>query len=74
MTVPPRLAECLQQPFGDELLLQQALTHRSCGGQHNERLEFLGDAVLDLVISERLYELRPDANEGDLSRLRASLV
>ncbi|NND61465.1 MAG: ribonuclease III, partial [Gammaproteobacteria bacterium] len=42
--------------------------------QHNERLEFLGDAVLDLVISERLYELRPDANEGDLSRLRASLV
>ncbi|TVP83475.1 MAG: ribonuclease III [Thioalkalivibrio sp.] len=54
--------------------LEQALTHRSAGARHNERLEFLGDAVLGLVIADALFESLPDAPEGDLSRLRAALV
>ena len=60
--------------FTDPRLLQDALTHRSAGSRNNERLEFLGDSVLNLVISSRLYELCPDAQEGDLSRMRARLV
>lgn len=60
--------------FNDPLLLQQALTHRSVGSHNNERLEFLGDGVLNMVIAARLYELRPEACEGDLSRMRARLV
>lgn len=52
----------------------QALTHRSAGGRNNERLEFLGDAVLGLVIADALYEKLPEAPEGDLTRLRAALV
>ena len=64
----------LNYRFENEDLLRQALTHRSAPGPNNERLEFLGDAVLDVVISEALYRSRPDADEGDLSRLRASLV
>ncbi len=60
--------------FSDAQLLEQALTHRSLGGRNNERLEFLGDAVLDATISLRLYERRPDASEGALSRLRSFLV
>jgi len=60
--------------FIDPTLLQDALTHRSVGSRNNERLEFLGDSVLNLVITSRLYELRPDAQEGDLSRMRARLV
>ena len=60
--------------FTDRELLQQALTHRSVGARNNERLEFLGDSVLNLVVTSRLYELRPDAQEGDLSRMRARLV
>ncbi len=60
--------------FGDDQLLKQALTHRSSAGDNNERLEFLGDAVLQLVVSERIYHERPDASEGRLSRLRSSLV
>lgn len=60
--------------FSDPSLLLQALTHRSAAGRNNERLEFLGDAVLDFVVSEIVYSARPNANEGDLSRLRASLV
>ncbi|MCA1779329.1 MAG: ribonuclease III [Xanthomonadaceae bacterium] len=55
-------------------LLSQALTHRSLGNPHNERLEFLGDAVLNLVVADLLFRHRPDAPEGDLSRLRARLV
>src|SRR5689334_9576131 len=51
-----------------------ALTHRSADGPNNERLEFLGDSVLNLLLSERLYREFPQANEGDLSRLRARLV
>ena len=58
----------------DAALLATALTHRSAGGSHNERLEFLGDAVLSCVIAERLYDEFPSASEGELSRFRASLV
>jgi len=60
--------------FADSTLLEQALTHRSYGFPHNERLEFLGDGVLDCVIAEELCLRFPDASEGELSRLRASLV
>ncbi|HUO82933.1 MAG TPA: ribonuclease III [Gammaproteobacteria bacterium] len=55
-------------------LLRRALTHRSAGADNNERLEFIGDAVLGLVIADSLHERRPGAQEGSLSRLRASLV
>ena len=68
------LSKTLGYSFSDVGLLQQALTHRSAPGASNERLEFLGDAVLDIVISEVLFHALPDAPEGDLSRLRASIV
>jgi len=68
------LIERIGHRFSDEVLLGRALTHRSVGGDNNERLEFLGDAVLSLVISEELYRRFPKAAEGQLSRLRASLV
>jgi ribonuclease III len=58
----------------DPELFRAALTHRSAAGANNERLEFLGDAVLNLLIAEQLYRAFPDADEGDLSRLRARLV
>lgn len=60
--------------FVDELLLDLALTHRSAGEPNNERLEFLGDAVLGLVAAEALHEAHAAATEGELSRLRARLV
>lgn len=60
--------------FSSVELLRQALTHRSFGTPHNERLEFLGDGVLNCVIASRLYQLYPRLPEGDLSRLRAHLV
>jgi len=60
--------------FEDADLLQQALTHRSASKHNNERLEYLGDAFLNFAIAQRLYELRSEAAEGDLSRLRAFLV
>jgi ribonuclease III len=55
-------------------LLVQALTHRSFSADHNERLEFLGDSVLNLAVSALLFERLPDMPEGDLSRVRANLV
>ncbi|HEX5764729.1 MAG TPA: ribonuclease III [Woeseiaceae bacterium] len=64
----------LDYEFRDEQLLTQALTHRSSLGPNNERLEYLGDAVLDVVVSEATYKLRPEASEGVLSRIRSSLV
>lgn len=64
----------LNYRFQDLELFGQALTHRSAARINNERLEFLGDAILDFVISEALYQARPDASEGDLSKLRSSLV
>ena len=60
--------------FASAALLQQALTHRSYGSPHNERLEFLGDGVLDCAIAEELFLRFPDSSEGELTRLRASLV
>lgn len=61
--------------FGQTNLLEQALTHRSYSRQHNnERLEFLGDSILNLIISNHIYERFSAADEGDLSRIRASLV
>lgn len=60
--------------FCDAHLLSQALSHRSVEGAHNERLEFLGDAILSFVIAEQLYVRFPRAEEGLMSRLRASLV
>lgn len=68
------LSESLDYEFSDEALLRQALTHRSSTGESNERLEFLGDAVLDTVISEVVFRAQPNSPEGDLSRLRSSLV
>src|SRR5881392_4196803 len=60
--------------FADEGLLERALRHRSIGADHNERLEFLGDAVLSLAISSLLYERYAGSDEGDLTRVRAHLV
>ena len=68
------LYKTLQYRFDDAALFRQALTHRSATGSNNERLEFLGDAILDFVIAEALYHARPEASEGDLSRLRSALV
>ena len=68
------LKQSLDYHFNDVELLRQALTHRSARGRNNERLEFLGDAVLDFVISDVLYKSHPQSAEGDLSKLRASLV
>lgn len=64
----------LSYRFRDPSLAQLALTHRSIGKPNNERLEFLGDALLGAVIAELLYEVHPKASEGELSRLRAQLV
>lgn len=64
----------LNYQFGDLNLLQTALTHRSFSSDHYERLEFLGDAVLDLSISDMLYQQLKSLPEGDLSRIRANLV
>ena len=60
--------------FQDPDLCLMAITHRSAGARHNERLEFLGDSVLNCCVAKILYDARPDADEGALSRWRASLV
>lgn len=60
--------------FKDPELLQLALSHRSLGRVNNERLEFLGDSILNFVISARLFEIKSDNNEGELSRFRARVV
>lgn len=69
-----RLAERIGHRFIDPGLIEQALTHRSAGNPNNERLEFLGDAILGFVIADELHARFPDADEGLLSRLRARLV
>ncbi len=71
---PDGLSRKLGYRFKDTNLLTAALTHRSAGGLNNERLEFLGDAILNFLIAEYLYTRFPQYNEGQLSRLRASLV
>lgn len=68
------LQQRLGYQFSQEALLVQALTHRSFGAEHNERLEFLGDAILSCAIAQALYDQFPKAREGELSRLRANLV
>ena len=60
--------------FKDERLVKLALTHRSAQAQHNERLEFIGDSIVNLVVGESLYHSHPKQPEGELSRWRASLV
>jgi len=69
-----KLEMSLDYTFADQGLLQQALTHRSAGSRNNERLEFLGDAILGGVIAAELYRRYSGAKEGELSRLRANLV
>lgn len=69
-----QLQERLHHQFSDQQLLTTALSHRSRGNDNNERLEFLGDAVLGLTVSEHLYATFPDAREGDLSRMRSQIV
>ena len=70
----PVLERRIGHRFKTPSLLAQALTHRSFGSPHNERLEFLGDGVIGCVVAEELYSRFPDIAEGELSRLRASLV
>lgn len=69
-----RLEKRIGYTFTDFSLLKQALTHRSALGAHNERLEFLGDSILSFAISKDLYRRFPKVTEGDLSRMRATLV
>lgn len=69
-----RLERALGHTFIRRELLTQALTHRSHGASHNERIEFLGDGVLNCVVAALLFERFPNCREGELSRLRASLV
>ena len=69
-----RLSKKIGYSFEQPELLIQALTHRSAKGQHNERLEFLGDSILGFVIAEALFEKFPKHDEGDLTRMRSSLV
>ena len=66
--------DLIGHPFSDPGLLAQALTHRSAGAPHNERLEFLGDSIVNLIVAEALYQRWPKADEGALTRARAALV
>ena len=74
VTAPEKLAQHIGITFANPELLEMALRHRSAGNMNNERLEFLGDAVLNLVIANQLYSMHSKATEGELSRWRASLV
>lgn len=73
-----KLCESLGYSFNDHRLLVTALTHPSYGGDHHvphyQRLEFLGDAVLELTMSEYLFEKLPEVDEGKLTRIRAAIV
>jgi ribonuclease-3 len=71
---PEQLQQRLGHTFNQPLVLAQALTHRSHGSAHNERLEFLGDSVLNCAVADLLYAKFGKLNEGDLSRVRANLV
>jgi ribonuclease III, bacterial len=66
--------DLIGHPFRDQGLLAQALTHRSAGAPHNERLEFLGDSIVNMLVAQALYQRWPKADEGALTRARASLV
>ena len=69
-----RLEQRLGYRFDDQRQLQLALTHRSHGATNNERLEFLGDSILNFIIGEALFKRLPEAREGQLSRLRSQIV
>jgi ribonuclease-3 len=69
-----KLSQRIDYTFRDTSLIELALTHRSCGGKNNERLEFLGDSIVNLVIAEALFLKFAEAKEGKLSRLRARMV
>ena len=69
-----RLEKKIGYQFNDENFLKLALTHRSANGTHNERLEFLGDSILSFVVADELYHRFPKVDEGDMSRMRATLV
>ncbi len=66
--------DLIGHPFREQGLLAQALTHRSAGAPHNERLEFLGDSIVNMLVAQALYQRWPKADEGALTRARASLV
>jgi len=68
------LCRKLEYEFSDKALIDKALTHRSAGGTNNERMEFLGDSILGFVIADELFNKLAHADEGDMSRLRSSLV
>ncbi len=74
MSGQPALAARLGHTFSQPLILRQALTHRSYSGVNNERLEFLGDSVLNCAVATMLFQRFPELPEGDLSRLRSHLV
>ena len=69
-----KLSKKLGYQFNDESLLKQAMTHRSFKGAHNERLEFIGDSLLGMVVAEALYFAFPKATEGELTRMRSQIV
>jgi ribonuclease-3 len=69
-----QLSNNISYDFKDKFLLELALTHRSLGSSNNERLEFLGDSILNFIISHEIYNLLPQSKEGELSRYRADLV
>lgn len=72
--MPTDASRALGHAFSNPALLAQALTHRSAGQHNNERLEFLGDALVNLIVAELIYEQHPRADEGEMTRLRAALV
>ncbi len=79
MRSPAELQQRISYTYRNAVLLERALTHKSFANEnrlaeHNERMEFLGDAVLNLVMSELLMTMRPHSSEGELSRLRAAVV
>ena len=74
MSLDSLINKALGYQFNNSALLLQALTHSSFSGNNNERLEFLGDSVLNFIIAHQLYQRFPKLSEGDLSRLRAQLV
>ena len=68
------LEQAIGHVFQNRALLRQALTHPSVGQRNNQRLEFLGDAVLELCVSEKIYEKHPEMHEGAMTQLRQKLV
>ncbi len=69
-----KLEQTIGYGFENIEYLQLALTHRSYGAEHNERLEYLGDSILGMIIAKKLYDLFPNCPEGDLTRMRSTLV